>query len=87
MRLEDKLKQLIIAELQIKDIQAEELDDNTPIFGEGLGLDSLDAIELAVILKKHYNLEIKNRNAARGIFVSVKTIADYIRKQGGESHS
>ncbi|MEW5804636.1 MAG: phosphopantetheine-binding protein [bacterium] len=80
MRLEDELKKLIISGLQVKDVQPEELDDSAPIFGEGLGLDSLDAIELAVILKKHYQVEIKNRNIARDIFVSVKKIADYIRE-------
>ncbi|MEW6379968.1 MAG: phosphopantetheine-binding protein [bacterium] len=86
MRLEDKLKELIVSELQIKNIQPEELDDNTPIFGEGLGLDSLDAVELAAILKKNYHLEIKNRNVAREVFVSVKTIADYIREHQEKSN-
>jgi len=80
MRLEDELKELIISALQIKDIKPSELNDDALLFEkDGLGLDSLDAIELVVILKKHYHIEIKNRNVARGIFISVETIADYIR--------
>lgn len=82
MRLEDELKELIICELQIKDISPNALEDDTLLFEkEGLGLDSLDAIELVVLMKKHYRLEIKNRNVARGVLVSVKTMADYIRSQ------
>jgi len=80
MRLEDELKELILSALQIKDFKPSELNDDALLFEkDGLGLDSLDAIELVVILKKHYHIEIKNRNVARGIFISVKTIADYIR--------
>lgn len=79
MRIEDELKQYIVAELKIRDMAVDDIEDEMPLFGEGLGLDSLDAIELAMILKKHYQIDLKNRNVARKVFVSVKTMADYIR--------
>ena len=63
MALEYDLKKLIIEELKIEDVEPEDIGDEDALFGEGLGLDSLDAVELVVILKKHYNVEISTENA------------------------
>jgi len=80
MKLEDELKTMIIEELQLPDITVEEVADDALLFGEGLGLDSLDAVELTVLLKKRYQINIQNRNEAREIFVSITSLANYIRE-------
>ncbi len=82
MRLEDELKQLIIDELKLEDVEAAEIADEDMLFGEGLGLDSLDAVELVVILKKKYSVDLEDMDEAREAFTSVKTLADYIRENG-----
>jgi acyl carrier protein len=82
VRLEDELKQLIIDELKLEDVEAAEIADEDMLFGEGLGLDSLDAVELVVILKKKYSVDLEDMDEAREAFTSVKTLADYIRENG-----
>ena len=85
MRLEDQLKELIIEELKLPDIKPEHIGDDDLLFGEeGLGLDSLDAVELVVIMKRHFNTEVEDIEASREIFRSVKTLADYIREYQGK---
>lgn len=80
MALEDDLKRLIIEELKIEDIKPEEIDSDAPLFGEGLGLDSLDAVELVVILKKKYKIDLEDIEKARKAFSSVDTLAEFIRE-------
>ena len=82
MRLEEKLKEVIIAELKIRDIQPADLADDDPLFGGKLGLDSLDAVELVVVLKKHFGVDVKNRNEARVHFESIATLAAFVREKG-----
>jgi len=82
VRLEDELKQLIIDELKLEDVDAAEIADDDMLFGEGLGLDSLDAVELVVILKKKYGVDLEDMDEAREAFTSIKTLADYIRENG-----
>jgi len=77
--LEAELKSLILSELKIKDVRAEDLTDEESLFEGQLGLDSLDAIELVMVMKKHYDINIRDRNEARECFASVRTMADYIR--------
>ena len=74
-----KLKKEIIEELNVENITPEEIDAEAPIFGEeGLGLDSIDALELVVLLDKNYGIKIHASKEGRKIFRSVKTIAEYI---------
>ncbi len=74
-----KLKKEIIEELNVENITPEEVDADAPIFGEeGLGLDSIDALELVVLLDKNYGIKIQASKEGREIFRSVKTIAEYI---------
>ena len=82
MRLEDELKQVIIDELKLEDVEPDEIADEDMLFGEGLGLDSLDAVELVVVLKKKYGVDLEDMDKAREAFTSVKTLADYIREHG-----
>ncbi len=85
MSLEDELKALIINELKVEDVTPEDLKDDDQLFGEGLGLDSLDAVELVLLLKKHYQVEIKDMDEARAPFTSTAALADYIRAKRNES--
>ena len=82
MELEVQIKQLIIDSLELEDISVDDIADDEPLFNEGLGLDSIDALELGMALKKKFNLEMsKDKNENRKYFYSVKTIADFVRKQ------
>ena len=73
--LKAKIKTILIEELMLPQ-SPEEIDDTTPLFGpDGLGLDSVDALQLAVAVEKHFNLKIADAEAARGILQSVDTIA------------
>jgi len=73
-----KLKQEIIAELKLEDLTPEDIDTDTPLFNEGLGLDSIDALELIVLLERIYGIKIEDPKDGRKIFFSVRTMAEYI---------
>jgi acyl carrier protein len=73
-----KLKQEIITELKLEDITPEDIDADTPLFNEGLGLDSIDALELIVLLERNYGIKIEDPKDGRKIFFSVRTMAEYI---------
>ena len=79
MSLEAELKELIIRELKVEDITPDDLKDDDPLFGEGLGLDSLDAVELVLLLQKHFGVEIKTMDEARAPFASIAALAAYVR--------
>ena len=75
----DKLKIQIIDELHLEDIKPEDIGADTPLFGEeGLGLDSIDALELMVSIEKNYGIKIQDPKNGRTIFYSVRTLAEYI---------
>lgn len=85
MSIENELKELIIKSLELEDITAEDIEDEAPLFIEGLGLDSIDALELGMALKKKYNLKMSaDKEQNKKYFYSVKTLADYIRSATGE---
>jgi acyl carrier protein len=73
-----ELKAKIIETLKLQDITPEQIDDDAPLFGTGLGLDSIDALELVVLLEKHYGIVIKDIEEGRPAFRSVKTLAEFI---------
>ena len=74
-----KLKKEIIDQLQVEGISPEDLDPEAPLFGEGgLGLDSIDALELVVLLVENYGIKIHASKEGPKIFYSIKTIAEYI---------
>ena len=73
-----ELKKEIIEVLNLEGLQAESIDADAPLFGEGLGLDSIDALELIVLLEKNYGIKLENPNEAKTIFSSVRSIAAYV---------
>ena len=75
-----KLKKDIIEVLNLEDIKPEDIDDNAPLFGEGLSLDSIDALELIVLMEKNYGIKIKDPNEGKEIFKSITVMAEYINK-------
>ena len=85
MKLEDELKNLIVAKLKLEGVAPEDIADDAPLLGEGLGLDSLDAVELVMLLHKHYQVDIKDADEARKAFVSIKVLAETIRSRKGQT--
>lgn len=75
------LKQQIIESLSLRDFTPEDIDDNAPLFGDqGLGLDSIDTLELILLLEKYYGIKINSPEEGKDIFVSIAVMADYIAK-------
>jgi len=74
----NKLKLEVIQQLNLEDIKPEDIDADSPLFGEGLGLDSIDALELIVLLEKNYGLKIEDPKDGKKIFYSIRTMAEYI---------
>ena len=77
-KLKQQLKEILVNELKIQGIAPEEIADTDPLFGEGLGLDSLDAVELVVIIQKNFNVQIADMDEGRKAFESINSLADYI---------
>lgn len=76
----EKLKRELIEALNLEEITPEDIDAEAPLFGEeGLGLDSIDALEIILILERNYGLRIENPQEGKHIFYSVKTLADYVQ--------
>lgn len=76
--LTEELKEKIINQLNLEDITIDDLKDDTPLFGDGLGLDSIDALELIVLLDKQYGIKLADPKEGRKVFETVQTMADYI---------
>ncbi len=76
--LKETLKQQIIDALSLEDIQVSDIENDAPIFGEGLGLDSIDALELIMLLDKEYGIKLTNPQESKAIFQSINTLADYV---------
>ncbi|WPU98766.1 phosphopantetheine-binding protein [Mucilaginibacter sp. cycad4] len=72
------LKEQIIEQLNLQDVKPEEIGDDQPLFGDGLGLDSIDALELIVLLQQKYKVKLSNAEEGPKIFRSVRTIAEFI---------
>ena len=79
--LKQELKELLVENLSLEDVDPAEIQDAEPLFGEeGIGLDSLDGVEIVVMLQRHYGLDIKEMQKGKEIFQSIDTLADYVSK-------
>jgi acyl carrier protein len=72
------LKKQLIEALNLEEVTPEQIDTEAPLFGDGLGLDSIDALEIILILEKHYGIKLDDPKEGSKIFYSVRTLADYI---------
>jgi acyl carrier protein len=79
--LKRKLKELLIERLKFEDMTPEDIDDDAPLFQGGLGLDSIDALEIVVMLESEFGIKVKNESAARDYFKSISALADYIEQK------
>ena len=82
-KLVSDLNNLIIKSLKLEDVLAEDIDPSAPLFGAGLGLDSIDALELVVALEKTYGIRIPDEDVGKEAFASVNALADYIIRSKG----
>jgi acyl carrier protein len=78
--LKEKLKSQIILFLNLTDLTPADIKDDEPLFGDGLGLDSIDSLELIVLLKREYGIDIKDPKEGRKVLMDVNTMVDYIEK-------
>ncbi|MEW6377350.1 MAG: phosphopantetheine-binding protein [Thermodesulfobacteriota bacterium] len=80
----EKIKQLIIQRLKLMDMTSEMIETDAALFGEGLGLDSIDALELVLGLEKEFGVIIPDAEVGRKVFQSVRTMAQYVLEQQGK---
>jgi acyl carrier protein len=78
MDLKRKLKELLIERLKFEDMTPEDIGDDEPLFAGGLGLDSIDALEIVVMLESEFGIKVKNESSARENFRSVASLADFV---------
>ena len=80
--LKEDLKKHIIKELNLEDLQVSDIDDDALLFSaDGIGLDSIDALELIVLMEKYYGIQVTNPDEGKVAFLSISTMADYIEKK------
>ncbi|MBE9464077.1 phosphopantetheine-binding protein [Dyadobacter subterraneus] len=80
--LKEDLKKQIIEQLNLEDLQVSDIDDDALLFSsEGIGLDSIDALELIVLMEKYYGIQVTNPDEGKVAFLSINTMADYIEKR------
>jgi acyl carrier protein len=78
-QLKHELKDLIIVTLKLEDVAPDGIEDGSPLFGEGLGLDSIDALEVTVALEKRYKLSIPDEAVGKQAFASVNALAAFVQ--------
>lgn len=80
VELKQQLKKQIITFLNLTGMEPDNIKDQEPLFGDGLGLDSIDSLELIVLLNREYGITIKDPKEGRKVLVNIDTMADYIEK-------
>ncbi|MEJ2368740.1 MAG: phosphopantetheine-binding protein [Acidobacteriota bacterium] len=81
--LKDQLRRLIVERLRLEQMQPHEITDDMALFGEGLGLDSIDALELVVALEKEFGVKIEDQEVGVQAFRNISSLADFIQKKTG----
>ena len=76
--LKQKIKETLVRELDLEGVSPGQIEDGAPLFGEGLGLDSLDALQLAMAVEEHFGVQVPDGEQGRAAFASVDALADYI---------
>jgi acyl carrier protein len=79
--LRRKLKELLIERLKFEDMTADDIPDEEPLFAGGLGLDSIDALEIVVMLESEFGIKVKNESSARESFRSVASLASFVEQR------
>ena len=79
--LKDRIRSLLIEKLRLEDVKPEDIKDDTPLFGEGLGLDSIDALELVVALEKEFGIKIEDEDVGVKVFQNIDTLAAFIQEK------
>ncbi|MEZ4258531.1 MAG: phosphopantetheine-binding protein [Polyangiaceae bacterium] len=80
-RLIEELKTLLVSELNLTGHTAASIDDDAALFGEGLGLDSLDALQIAMLVEEHFGVRVPDGDEARPLFRSVRTLAEFVARE------
>ena len=83
--IREKLKVLLVDQLSLDDVEPDEIEDDAELFGEGLGLDSLDAVEIVVMLQRNFGMEVKDMEKSREVFRTIATLADYVYEKSEEA--
>ena len=83
--IREKLKVLLVDQLSLDDVEPEEIEDDAELFGEALGLDSLDAVEIVVMLQRNFGMEVKDMEKSREVFRTISTLADYVYEKSEEA--
>jgi acyl carrier protein len=84
MELRHRIKELLIDRLKFEDMTPDDIADDEPLFAGGLGLDSIDALEIVVMLESEFGIKVKNETSARDHFRSVSTLAAYVGERLGQ---
>ncbi len=78
--IRERTKRLIVERLQLEGLSPEEIEDDAPLFGEGLGLDSVDALELVLGMEQEFDIKVESQNVGREAFASVASLASFIEE-------
>jgi acyl carrier protein len=77
-KLRAELKHKLVETLDLQDVAPDQIGDDDPLFGEGLGLDSIDVLELVVMIERDYGVKIDNKELGEKVLISIATLADYL---------
>ncbi len=85
--LKRKLKELLIERLKFEDMTPDDIPDDDPLFAGGLGLDSIDALEIVVMLETEFGIKVKNETSARDSFHSISTLAEFVESKQAQAQN
>jgi acyl carrier protein len=79
--LKQQLKEMIVNDLKLQEVQPENINDTDELFGDGLGMDSLDAVELVVLIQKNFGVQIEDMEEGQKAFASIQALAEFINER------